>query len=78
MFLSVVDKHAPLKRKRIRNKNSPWLTSEIKQQLVHRDRLRNLAIRTNAEGDWNNYKDTKNIYNNKTKKTKIDYYQNTF
>ena len=49
-----------------------------KQQLVHRDRLKNLAIRTNAEGDWKNYKDTKNICNNKIKKTKIDYYQNTF
>ena len=77
MFLSVVDKHAPLKRKRIRNKKSPWLTSEIKQQLVHRDRLKNIAIRTNAEGDGKNYKNTKNICNN-IKKTKVDYYQNTF
>ena len=46
MFLSVVDKHAPFIRRRIRNKLSPWLTSEIKQSLTHRDQLKRQAIKT--------------------------------
>ena len=29
LFLSIVDKHAPLKERRARNKRSPWLTRDI-------------------------------------------------
>ena len=29
LFLSIVDKHAPLKKRRVRNKRSPWLTRGI-------------------------------------------------
>ena len=29
LFVSFMDKHAPVKSKRIRNKCSPWITSEL-------------------------------------------------
>ena len=31
MFMNVVDNHAPLKRKRLRNKKSPWMNANLKQ-----------------------------------------------
>jgi len=31
LFLSVANKHAPLKRKRLRNKSSPWLTIQLRE-----------------------------------------------
>lgn len=78
MFLSVVDKHAPIKRKRIRNKRNPWLTSELKQLLIQRDRLKCTAIRTKSIEDWNMYTNARNNCNNKLKEAKIIYYQRTF
>ena len=37
MFLGCVDKHAPLKSKRIRNKRSPWITRELLSKIRKRD-----------------------------------------
>jgi hypothetical protein len=30
-FLTIADKHAPIRTKRIRSKNSPWITSDLKK-----------------------------------------------
>ena len=78
MLLSVVDKHAPFKRRRIRNKPSPWLTCEIRQLLNYRDQFKRHAIRTKLLEDWEKYKNIINCCNNKIKKAKVDYYQNKF
>ena len=37
---SVIDKHAPLKTKRIRNKRSPWITNELLREIYKRDFLK--------------------------------------
>ena len=31
-FLAVANLHAPVKKRRVRNSNAPWLTPEIKRQ----------------------------------------------
>ena len=54
-FIAIVDKHAPLKRKRIRNKKSPWLNVEIKKSMMARDKLKSIAIKTKNSEDWQNY-----------------------
>ena len=38
-FLQIVDKHAPIRTKRIRSKNSPWITADLKERMHNRDRL---------------------------------------
>lgn len=78
MFLAVIDKHAPIKKKRIRNKKSPWLNAKIKQSMVERNKLKSMAIKTNATEDWLNYKKSKNCVNNEIKKAKTQYYQEHF
>ena len=41
LFLPILDKHAPLKRKRIKSKKPPeWLTPEIIQAMENRDKLK--------------------------------------
>ena len=40
LFVSCMDKHAPLKSKRIRNKRSPWITSELLLRIRRRDVLK--------------------------------------
>lgn len=78
MFLIVIDKHAPLKNRRIRNKRSPWLNSEIKLRMIARDKLKAIAIKTNSPQKWADYKTEKNILNNIIKKAKSEYYLNRF
>ena len=68
-------KHTPLKRKRVRNKQSSWLTSEIKQLLIQRARLKGVAMRIDTYENWRNYKITRNSCNSIIEIGKIDYYQ---
>ena len=40
LFMSVIDKHAPLKKKRIGKRKSPWITSHVVQKIRKRDYLK--------------------------------------
>ena len=55
MFLDEIDKHEPIKKKRISNNKSPWVNARIKQSMIERNKLKLLAIKTNATVDWLNY-----------------------
>ena len=44
MFLSIVDKHAPLRTMRVRSRSSPWITSELKKRMYNRNGI----VTTNA------------------------------
>ena len=39
-FLAVANLHAPVKKRRVRNSNAPWLTPEIKRLMWERDRIK--------------------------------------
>ena len=49
IVLSILDKHAPIKRKYIRAKNSAFMTKELKAAIMERSKLRKkfLKERTN-------------------------------
>ena len=42
---SIVDKHAPVKQRRVKSEFKPWITSEVKHFSHHRDYLKRQAIR---------------------------------
>ena len=46
IFDYVVDRHAPLRSKRVRSSKSPWVTKRLKQLMHERDRLKLRAIRS--------------------------------
>ena len=52
MFLTVVDKHAPIVTRRVRGKSLPWLTPEIKNLMREREYQHKKAIKTNNEVHW--------------------------
>ena len=61
LFLRVLDKHAPIRIKNVRNKsNVPWLASSIKLQIRERDRIKLFAIKNNSAYNWNAYKLSRN------------------
>ena len=43
-FNNVVEKHAPLRTRRVRPSKSPWITPELKQSIHKRDVLKLKAI----------------------------------
>ena len=50
-FLEIVDKHAPLRKARVRGSSSPWITSELKKQMHEIDILKIKAIISNDPVD---------------------------
>ena len=55
VFLSVVDKHAPCRTRRIRNKTSPWLSPNIVQLTLKQDWLKKKVTKTGMLEDWMAY-----------------------
>ena len=62
-FLQIVDKHAPIRIKRVRSKNSPWITADLKERMHNRDTLKIKAIKSNDPHDWANFKKMRNKVN---------------
>ena len=46
MFLTAVDKHAPLKKKLIRRTQAPFMNKELSKAIMHRSILRNIYNKT--------------------------------
>lgn len=40
MFLKIADAHAPIRTQRVRNKKSPWITTELRELITGRNRLK--------------------------------------
>ena len=77
-FLDVVEKHAPLRTKRVRSKKSPWITPDLKRRMHDRNKLKRKAIKTRDPNDWNAFKRARNSVNNLVKTSKERYYKNAF
>ena len=75
IFLNIVDKHAPRRVMRVRNKPAPWLNSQLKEEMYERDWLKKKASETQRPDVWKAYKTKKLTVNKKVKKTKKDYYK---
>jgi len=56
MFLSVVDKHAPLRRMRVRARSSPRITSELKKRMHNRNILKLKVMKSKDPFDWMQFK----------------------
>ena len=57
---SVIDKHAPLNKKRVRGRDRPWLTSELKTKAHERNYYLRKARRSGKEINWSTYRRLRN------------------
>ena len=55
LFLECVEKHAPLRTKRVRARNSPWITPQLEKRLHERDILKLKAIRSGNADIWRKF-----------------------
>ena len=71
----MVDKHAPRRVMRVRNKPAPWLNSQSKEEMYEPDWLKKKVSETQRPDVWKAYKTKKLTVNKKVQKTKKDYYK---
>ena len=60
MFLKIADAHAPMRTRRVRNKQFPWITTELRELITGRNRLKRQAILTKLPSIWDKYKKERN------------------
>ena len=60
-FLNILNKHAPKRVIKVRNKPAHWLNSEIKKEMFNRDSLQKKAItKYGSQNDWSTFKKARN------------------
>ena len=73
MFSNVCNRHAPLKKKRVREKKSPWLNNDVIKLMRERDKLKKKAVKSGNNTDWSHYRVVKNKVNSEIKRSKQSY-----
>ena len=75
VFIAVVDKHMPCRIVKIRNKPSPWLNSNVKQDMFKRDWLKKKASKSCSPEDWAAYRQQRNLANKEIRHAKKCFYK---
>lgn len=76
LFLSVCNKHAPVRRKIIRGVKCPWLQAATKKLMNECDFVLRKARRSGTEVDWSKYRRLRNQVSNRIKIEKHRYQRN--
>ena len=75
LFLETLDRHAPLRQKRLRqNRAIPWITPQVKQRMRKRDFHKKQAIQHDSQSQWLLYKSERNKVNIEIRKAKSKYF----
>ena len=73
--LEVLNRHAPLTKKRLRDSSPQWVTEELLDAIKRRDYLKKIASRTKANTDWTRFKKQRNFVINLNNRLKKGHYQ---
>ena len=74
MLINCIDKHAPLRSKRVGKKKSPWITSQLRQNMRKKDFLKKKAKQAGDPLIWQQYKYARNCTNTEIKKAQSQYF----
>ena len=74
-FLSLLNKHAPLKKKILRHNNGPFMTKELGKQIMNRSKLKNKYNKKRNYESWSLYKKQRNCCLSLLRKTKKAYFE---
>ena len=72
-FSAILDRHAPVKKKRVRQKRSPWMNKLILDSMHRRDRFKRIAKRSKSDRDWQDYRNLRNLVTSLIRKEKKKY-----
>ena len=74
LFINILDKHAPIHQRRVRNKYSPHINAELKCKMFLRDFYKKKHRFSGNSNDWLEYKKLRNIVNIEHANAKKDYF----
>ena len=74
VFRSVLDRHAPLKRKMIRGNQAPSITKKLSKAVMNRPKLRSRYIKWPSRKNFLDYEKAKNTCNTLNKFAKKSYF----
>lgn len=60
LLMSIIDKHAPVKKRTVRNVTSPWLDQELRQYMAQRNQAKAEAIKSDDALQWVLYRKLRN------------------
>ncbi len=72
-FLDVLEKHAPVKIVKIKNRRCPFVNTEIRKLMKHRDGILTVARCTRLHSEWEKYRELRNIVKSKLRKAEREY-----
>ena len=76
-FLKVVNKHAPMRKRKVKSKSSPWITAGLRQKMRKRDFLKNQAVKRNSHRVWNDYKKARNEVNATIREARANFFNDS-
>ena len=74
LFCDIADAHAPVKRRRVKGTQVPWMNSKISEAMQDRDYHHRKAVKSNKTYHWNMYKKLRNFVNKEVKSAKSKHY----
>ena len=75
LYKNIIDKHAPLKEKKIRGNDAPFMTKELRKAIMDRSRYKNKYLKYPSRENFLNMKRMKNKCNSLCKKAKKAYFK---
>jgi len=72
-FAEVANRHAPLRKKRVRHTISPWLTDDIVKAMRERDDVKKRASKSKSPKLWDEYRSLRNSVNSMIKRSKKNF-----
>ena len=69
----MIDKHVPVFEKKVRGRDCPWLSNEIKAKMNERDHYLRKARKSGKELDWSTYRRLKNNVTRMIRNGKANY-----
>ena len=70
----IIEKHAPMRHRRVSEKYCPWITTQLKALARTRDRLRKSAVKAGSEILMTAYRHVRNVVNKQNKTLKRQYF----
>ena len=77
LFLEAVNKHASMRKRKVKSESSPWTTAELRQKMGKRDFLRKQQVKQNSHQVWNDYKKARNEVNASIREARATFFNDS-
>ena len=74
IFINVLNKHAPLKKKFLRENHAPYMTKTLRKAIMRRSQLQTKYFKNKSQNDYLAFKKERNFCSKLYKKERKNYY----